>query len=122
MTFTQTQLDYLASQQLGRLATVHPATGMPQNSPVSFSYNPTTGTVDIGGRAMGTTRKFANVAATGKASLVVDDVVDVTTWTVRGIEIRGTAEALRSIEPSTPYFSPELIRITPTRIISWGLE
>ena len=49
MTFTQTQLDYLASQQLGRLATVHPATGMPQNSPVSFSYNPTTGTVDIVG-------------------------------------------------------------------------
>jgi pyridoxamine 5'-phosphate oxidase family protein len=122
MTFTQPQLDYLASQNLGRLATVHPATGMPQVSPVSFTVNIDTGTIDIGGRAMGTTRKFANVAATGKAALVVDDVLDATTWTVRGIEIRGTAEALSEVEPPAPYFSAEIIRIHPDRIIAWGLE
>ena len=122
MTFTQPQLDYLASQNLGRLATVHPVTGMPQVSPVSFTVNIDTGTIDIGGRAMGTTRKFANVAATGKASLVVDDVLDATTWTVRGIEIRGTAEALCDVEPPMPYFSAEIIRIHPDRIIAWGLD
>ena len=122
MTFTQPQLDYLASQNLGRLATVHPVTGMPQVSPVSFTVNIDTGTIDIGGRAMGTTRKFANVAATGKASLVVDDVLDATTWTVRGIEIRGTAEALSDVEPPTLYFSAEIIRIHPDRIIAWGLD
>lgn len=122
MTFTQPQLDYLASQTLGRLATVHPDTGMPQVSPVTFTVNAQAGTIDIGGRAMGTTRKFANVAATCKAALVIDDVADASTWTVRGIEIRGTAEALDDVEPPTPYFSPEIIRIHPDRIIAWGLD
>lgn len=122
MTFTEAQLEYLASQRLGRLATVHPDTGMPQNNPVSFVVNAEAGTIDIGGRAMGTTRKFANVAGTGKASLVVDDVVDESTWAVRGIEIRGIAEAPTGVEPPTPYFSAEIIRIHPDRVIAWGLE
>lgn len=55
---------YLATQQLGRLATVN-RSGIPQNAQVRFRYNEATGTIDIGGLAMGTTRKFANVAATG---------------------------------------------------------
>ncbi len=122
MMFTQQQLDYLASQRLGRIATVHPHTGMPQVSPVAFTVNADTGTIDIGGRSMGSTRKFANVAATGKAAFVIDDVVDADIWTVRGIEIRGTAEALEDVEPPTPYFSPEIIRIHPDRIIVWGLD
>jgi len=41
---------------------------------------------------------------------------------VRGIEIRGRAEALGDQEPTTPYGSGEIIRIHPTRIISWGLD
>ena len=122
MSLTASQHAYLASQPLGRLATVHPTTGMPQNNPVAFTYNEATGTIDIGGYAMGTTRKFANVESTGKASLVVDDIASLDPWTVRGIEIRGTAEALRDIEPSTPYFSREIIRIHPTRVIAWGLN
>lgn len=85
-------------------------------------YNEETGTIDIGGFAMGTTRKFANVAATGVASLVIDDVADPVNWAVRGVEIRGNAEALRDVEPPTPYMSREILRIHPTRIISWGLD
>ena len=95
---------------------------IPQNAPVSFRYNEDTGTIDIGGYAMGTTRKFANVAATGVASLVIDDVADPVNWKVRGIEIRGNAQALRDVEPPTPYMSHEIVRIHPTRIISWGLD
>ena len=40
----------------------------------------------------------------------------------RGIEIRGTAEALTDAEPPLPYFSREIIRISPNKIISWGLD
>jgi pyridoxamine 5'-phosphate oxidase family protein len=40
---------------------------------------------------------------------------------VRGIEIRGRAEALTDQEPPMPGMSAELIRIHPRRIISWGL-
>jgi pyridoxamine 5'-phosphate oxidase family protein len=112
---------YLATQTLGRLATVN-RSGIPQNAPVSFTYNEETGTLDIGGYAMGTTRKFANVAVTGVASLVIDDVADPINWAVRGVEIRGNAEALRDVEPPTPYMSREIVRIHPTRIISWGLD
>jgi len=112
MMFSQEELDYLATQTLGRLATVDP-TGMPQNSPVGFSYEPATGTIAIGGRALSTSRKFRNVIETGKVSLVIDDIASRDPWHVRGVEIRGDAEAL-----------PEgrgLIRIHPRREISWGI-
>ena len=121
MTFTESERDYLASQPLGPLATVD-KNGHPQNSPVGFAYDEVSGTIEIGGWTMGTTRKFANVVTTPFASLVVDDLVSRDPWTVRGIEIRGRAEALRGQEPRNSYSSPDVIRIHPTRIISWGLD
>ena len=89
MMFSQEELDYLATQPLGRLATVDP-TGMPQNNPVGFRYEPETDTIAVGGRSLSTTRKFRNVAATGKVSLVVDDVASRDPWQVRGVEIAAT--------------------------------
>jgi pyridoxamine 5'-phosphate oxidase family protein len=112
---------YLADQPLGRLATVT-AGGRPQNSPVGFSYDDETGVIDIGGWTMGQTRKFANVGTTHVAALVVDDLVSTDPWTVRGIEIRGRAEALTGQEPKNSYSSPDIIRLHPIRIISWGLD
>ncbi|MFB9717202.1 PPOX class F420-dependent oxidoreductase [Planobispora longispora] len=119
--FTQAELDYLASQRLGRLATVS-ADGAVQNSPTGFSYNPETGTIDIYGRAMGATKKFRNVRATGRAAFVVDDLASTDPWRVRGVEIRGRAEAVEDHEPPSPYLSREVIRIRPERIISWGVD
>ena len=55
------------------------------------------------------------------AALVVDDIASTDPWTVRGVEIRGSAEALADVDPPMPGVSRELIRITPRRIISWGL-
>ena len=121
MSLTKHEREYLASQPLGRLATVD-SSGHPQNNPVGFDYDGDTGTIDIGGFSMGTTRKFANVATTPFASLVVDDLVSKDPWTVRGIEIRGRAEAISGQEPRNSYSGPDIIRITPTRIISWGLD
>ncbi|GAA3119842.1 PPOX class F420-dependent oxidoreductase [Streptosporangium carneum] len=121
MTFTQAELDYLASQTLGRLATVGPD-GVPQNSPTSFSVDPRTGTIDIHGWAMGTTRKFRNVKENGRVAFVVDDIASRTPWKVRGVEIRGVAQALEDQDPPEPYLSREVIRIRPTRIVSWGVD
>jgi pyridoxamine 5'-phosphate oxidase family protein len=120
-TLTEAELAYLAGQTLGRLATVS-ADGAPQNNPVSFRYNAEHGTIDIGGLAMGNTRKFRNVQATGRAAFVVDDIASRSPWRVRGVEIRGDAEALVDQEPPGPHFSRELIRIHPRRVISWGLD
>lgn len=120
MPFTEAEQKYLGRQPLGRLATRR-EDGSLQNNPVGFSVDPTTGTVDVGGRAMGGTRKFHNVAANGVVALVVDDLASRDPWTVRGVEIRGRAEALVDQETGSDYMSPEIIRIHPERVISWGL-
>jgi pyridoxamine 5'-phosphate oxidase family protein len=121
MKFTETQLAYLATQRLGRLATVD-RQGAPQNNPVSFRYNPDLGTIDIGGRAMGASRKFRNIAARPHVALVVDDIASWQPWKVRCVEIRGHAEALTGQAPPISGFSGEIIRIHPDRILSFGLD
>ncbi|MCG5468331.1 PPOX class F420-dependent oxidoreductase [Micromonospora sp. LAH09] len=123
MIFTADELEYLKSQRLGRLATIQP-NGSIQNNPVVYWYNAEADCIDIGGRAMATTQKFKNVAANGKASFVIDDVVSRRPWRVRGIEIRGHAEALidQPVPPELEFLSPELIRIRPQRLFTWGLD
>ncbi len=120
-TLTADVVRYLQSQRLGRLATVD-AHGAPQNNPVGFFFNPVHGSVDIGGRAMGSTRKFRNVSANPRVAFVVDDLVSVQPWRVRCVEIRGRAEALRDQPPPMQGMSPEIIRIYPERVISFGLD
>ena len=73
--FTQPELDYLATQRLGRLATVQPD-GTLQVNPVGFTYNPDTRTIDIGGYNMTASRKYRNVAANGRAAFVVDGIAE----------------------------------------------
>jgi pyridoxamine 5'-phosphate oxidase family protein len=122
MAFTDAELSYLSSQRLGRLATVAPD-GTPQNSPVGFRYNPQTQTIDIRGHNLAASRKFRNVAANGRVAFVVDDIASYDPWRAHGIEIRGHAEAVTG-EPAggERYFSPEVIRIHPERIFTWGVD
>lgn len=120
MAFTAAELDYLRTQRLGRLATVD-AHGAPQVNPVGFFLRED-GTVDIGGRAMGDTRKWRNVHGNPHVALVVDDLASVRPWRVRGVEIRGEAEPLTVSGELLPGFSREVIRIHPRRVISWGLD
>ncbi|MCP2252783.1 pyridoxamine 5'-phosphate oxidase family protein [Prauserella aidingensis] len=120
LTFGSTEMDYLSTQRLGRLATVD-AHGSPQNNPVGYWINRNTHTIDIGGYDLGRSRKFRNVRGNPQVCLVVDDIASVDPWRVRGVEIRGTAEALDDTEPPVGVMSPEVIRITPLWIGSWGL-
>jgi pyridoxamine 5'-phosphate oxidase family protein len=121
MPLTDAEVNYLASQRLGRLATVD-SSGAPQNNPVGFRYNPELGTIDIGGRAMGASRKFRNLAANPRVAFVVDDLASIQPWQVRCVEIRGHAEALTGESPLVPGMSGEIIRIHPDRVISFGLD
>jgi pyridoxamine 5'-phosphate oxidase family protein len=112
--FSEIELDYLTGgRQLGRLATVG-ADGTPHVVPVGWIYNPASETVDVGGHELERTKKFRDVARTGRAAIVIDDLESVDPWRPRGIEIRGRAEAIALPTP--------LIRIHPERIISWGLQ
>ena len=124
MTFTPSEISYLDEQPLGRLATLRPD-GTLQNSPVGFRYNHALGTIDIGGHNLTSSRKYRNVAANGQVAFVVDDVPSVSPWKVRCLEIRGTAEQAE-IPPSHGAAGDELdtaiIRLTPRRIISFGID
>jgi pyridoxamine 5'-phosphate oxidase family protein len=120
LTFTTQELAYLDGQRIGRLATVA-ETGEPQNNPVGFFIDAATGQILIGGSTMGRTPKFRNVESTGVAAFVVDDLASTDPWTVRGIEVRGSAEALRNVDPPMPGLSREIIRITPRWIGTWGI-
>ena len=118
---TPAELSYLRSQRLGRLATVDPA-GAPQNNPVGFFVDEATGQFLVGGRALRKSRKFRNAAKNPHVALVIDDLASVEPWVVRGVEVRGTAEALVDVDPPSPGMSRDVIRIAPQWIGSWGLE
>lgn len=72
--FTDSELEYLASQRLGRIATVGPD-GQPHVVPTSFRHNPDHDAIDVGGMRMSQTKKLRDGQRTGRASIVVDDVL-----------------------------------------------
>ncbi len=112
--FTELELRYLTGgQQLGRIATVG-ADGTPHVVPVAWMYNAVRDAIDIGGHELELTKKFRDVARTGRAAIVIDDLASTDPWRPRGVEVRGRAEAIAMPTP--------LIRIHPERIVSWGLE
>lgn len=126
MVFTDNEIAYLRTQQLGRLGTIGP--DGPQVRPTGFFLNDD-GTIDIGGPANGTSQKWRNLEKNPAVSFVVDDMTPDEPGAVRpgwgrGIEIRGKAELLTDHEPpyGGSFFSREVIRIHPQRVNSWHLD
>ena len=118
--FTPEEIAYLQSQRLGRLATVGEK-GEPHVVPVGFRYNPEQDSIDIGGHNIVPTKKYRDAVRYGRVAFVVDDVLPP--WKPRMIEVRGTVEGLpEGGKAIVEAFSPEILRITPTRIISFGLN
>ena len=113
--FSQAELAYLqGGRRLGRIATVG-RDGTPHVVPVGmWSYNPEQDTIDVTGHDFEQTKKFRDVARTGRAAIVIDDLAGIDPWRPRADEVRGRAEAVRDPHP--------LIRIYPERVVSWGLE
>ena len=120
-TFTPAELEYLAGQRLGRLATISPE-GSVYNNPVTYFVDAANGWIDIGGVMMDRTQKYRNIQKNHTVSLVVDDIKSLDPWQVRGLEIRGQAEALVLEVPLKPHQRPQIIRIHPRRVLSWGVE
>jgi len=118
---TSAHIEYLAGQLLGRLATAG-ADHKPHVVPTSFRYNPTLGTVDIGGHHVADTKKYRDVQANGWAAIVIDDLVSVDPWQARFLEIRGRAEAIPTGGAHLgPRFGEAFIRIHPEKINGFGI-
>jgi pyridoxamine 5'-phosphate oxidase family protein len=111
---TTDEIEYLGSGLLGRLATVGPD-GTPHIASVGMIfYNPHLDTIEIRGHDLTNTKKFRDIARSGRGALVVDDHASTKPWRPRGIEVRGSAEAIEKPEP--------VIRIHPQRIVAWGID
>ncbi|MBA8926967.1 pyridoxamine 5'-phosphate oxidase family protein [Kutzneria viridogrisea] len=125
MIFTEAEARYLHDRDLGRLATIGPA-GAPQNHPVAFWVDERAGTIDIGGPDLAASRKYRNIQADPRVSLVVDDnaphPVGPGGQRGRGVEIRGVAELVRVERPLIPGFSQDVIRLRPRRIVTWNVD
>lgn len=110
--FTEPEIAYLTSERrLARLATIG-SDGMPHVTPVGWRINSELETIDVRGHSLDKTKKFRDVLRSGRAAIVIDDLLPP--WQPRGIEVRGEAEAIAADEG--------LIRIHPRRILSWGIE
>jgi PPOX class F420-dependent enzyme/OxyR family protein len=122
--FTPTEIEYLTSQGLARLATVGPD-GQPHVVPVTFTFNADQDAIDVGGVDFGATKKWRDARRNPRVTFLLDDVLR-NPRRARAIEVRGRAEALATggskINPRFPNFAEEFLRIRPTRIVSWGLE
>ena len=112
--FTEAERAYMVGgRQLGRIATVG-RDGTPHVVPVAWIYNAARDTIDVGGSELERTKKFRDVARTGRAAIVIDDLESTDPWRPRAVEVRGRGEAIAMPTP--------MIRIHPERIVSWGLD
>jgi pyridoxamine 5'-phosphate oxidase family protein len=117
--FTESEIEYLEHQSMGRLATVG-ADGQPHVVPVTYRFNADEDAIDIGGIDFGNTKKWRDAKANPKVTFLVDEA---SPEGARAVEIRGRAEAHETgggeINPRFPHFVPQFLRLRPTRIVSW---
>jgi pyridoxamine 5'-phosphate oxidase family protein len=111
--YTAAELAYLTDvHPLARMATVG-TDGTPHVMPLGmYEIDDQTNAVVTTGHDLTTTKKWRDVQRSGRAAIVVDDVLPP--FRPRGIEIRGKAEAVFADQP--------VIIVYPERIVAWGLD
>ncbi len=111
-TFSEVEAEYLAENLIGRLASSSES-GQPHVVPVTYRFDGEA--ITFGGWNLVKSLKFRNLMANDKVAFVVDDLVSTKPWRVRGVEIRGRAEPVKTPDGVT------MVRIIPLNIRSWGL-
>ena len=93
--FREAEIRYLAGgRQLGRIATVG-VDGTPHVVPVGWIYNAARDAIDVGGHELERSKKFRDVARTGRAAIVIDDLASTDPWRPRGSRSAGAARRSR---------------------------
>lgn len=100
MALNDAERAYLASERVGRLATVGP-TGFPHVMPVRYSLTDE-GALEFDADGI----KLRNLSAEPRVAFVVDGM-----GPRRGVAIQGVASVI----------GPERARLEPRRVYSWGL-
>ncbi|HET9200227.1 MAG TPA: PPOX class F420-dependent oxidoreductase [Dehalococcoidia bacterium] len=111
--FSQQEIDFLDSQLLARVATAN-SRGQPDVVPVGLHRQDER--FIIQGHRLSETLKYRNIKGGNRqVALVIDDQPSVKPWVVRGIKLHGAAEIIEGSDG-------EVIRFTPTRKWTWGLN
>jgi pyridoxamine 5'-phosphate oxidase family protein len=88
---------------------------------MSSRYNAAHDTIDIGGHGFATSKKYRDALTHGRVAFVVDDIAQP--GKPRFVEVRGTVQAetanAADIPPNVP---PAILRITPSYIVSIGVN
>jgi pyridoxamine 5'-phosphate oxidase family protein len=122
--FTDAEIEYLNGQRLGRLATVT-AKNEAHVVPTGFRVSDDGAKIEVGGHNLAERRPLylRSIESNPSVAFVVDDLASTDPWTPRGVTVRGRAE-IRTAggERIGPGFDSTVIVITPTSIVSWGID
>jgi pyridoxamine 5'-phosphate oxidase family protein len=112
VTFTDEEVVFVTQSRLARVATAS-RDGQPHVVPVVYEFDGTA--FYFTGWNLEKSLKFQNLVHNKKVAIVVDDLVTVSPWRPRGVEVRGVAEL--GSEGGRPY-----VKVCPRVKRSWGFR
>ena len=128
--FSQSEIEYLLTQRIARIATASAATSddgskfvQPDVVPVGFDYDG--GYFYVSGTNIIKSKKYKNILKNKKVAVVVDDSKSVDSWGPRGIRIYGDADVVTrqgGYMDQTGHSEHRYIRIRPNKKWSWGID
>jgi pyridoxamine 5'-phosphate oxidase family protein len=110
--FTEDEVAFLSQSRLARVATAS-SEGQPHVVPVVYEFDGSA--FYFTGWNLEKSLKFKNLIENKKVALVIDDVVTVSPWRPRGLEVRGVAEL--GSEGGRAY-----VKVSPMVKRSWGFR
>jgi pyridoxamine 5'-phosphate oxidase family protein len=110
--FTEDEMRFLTESRLARVATAS-CEGQPHVVPVAYEFDGSA--FYFSGWNLRNSLKFKHLTENNKVALVIDDLLTVSPWKPRGLEVRGTAQLCE--EAGHPY-----VKITPSVKRSWGFR
>lgn len=112
VTFTDEEVAFLTQSRLARVATAS-SEGQPHVVPVVYEFDGTA--FYFTGWNLEKSLKFQNLVQNKKVAMVIDDLVTVSPWRPRGVEVRGVAEL--GSEGGRSY-----VKVCPLVKRSWGFR
>ena len=112
VTFTDEEVAFLTESRLARVATASSG-GQPHVVPVVYEFDGTA--FYFTGWNLEKSLKFQNLVQNKRVAMVIDDLVTVSPWRPRGVEVRGVAEI--GSEGGRPY-----VKVCPLVKRSWGFR
>jgi pyridoxamine 5'-phosphate oxidase family protein len=112
VSFTEEEVGFLAQGRLARVATAS-REGQPHVVPVVYEFDGMA--FYFTGWNLERSLKFKNLVENKKVAMVIDDLVTVSPWRPRGVEVRGVAEL--GNEGGRAY-----VKVTPEVKRCWGFR